>query len=362
MVQLLRHLWGEDQATRLAHFKWKHVDNPYAENPLGIVALHRGEVAGFRGYFAARWRAGRKGRDFILLNPGDTVVSPDHRNKGLSLRMGHKAAETYAARYPVFLNTSCSPNAAPGYRKLGFYELAPKFPLVLYGKEKKLKDLLPQKLRKTVKKSRIYRLILSAAVRKGVAFMPDGKEALDESGGILVADKPRTDDMLRVAARENEGGAEKIKLFKDASFFRWRFLNNRKKYLFFFSRAEGAVNGYLVLEIAPHDTHHGKILDYAECGSGALAGICRHILRSGSFNKLSIISYGLDDRLLEIMRSLGFTRFASRREALDGGDSGLHLLVRPVKQELSEADWHIGGLDIRDFANWEVRPICDDGA
>ncbi len=52
VVNLLQHLWGDDTGGNLPYFKWKYIDNPYTEHPPGIVALYKGNVIAFRGYFA----------------------------------------------------------------------------------------------------------------------------------------------------------------------------------------------------------------------------------------------------------------------------------------------------------------------
>ena len=93
VVDLMAHLWAEDPRARQAYFRWKYVDNPCTEGPLGIVALSRGGVVGFRGYFAARYEIPDRTRDLIVLCAGDTCVHPDHRRMGLSVTMGNLAME-----------------------------------------------------------------------------------------------------------------------------------------------------------------------------------------------------------------------------------------------------------------------------
>jgi len=36
------------------------------------------------------------------------------------------------------------------------------------------------------------------------------------------------------------------------------------------------------------------------------------------------------------------------------------LLVRPVRQDYSEDEWFVGGLDIRRNETWKIREICSD--
>ena len=327
-----------------------------------MVALHKGHAVGFRAYFATKWTAGKENRTFIMLNPGDTVVHPDHRNMGLSLEMGLRAIEEYDSRFQIFLNSSSSVNAVPGYRKMGFLPLAPKFPVILYGKEKSAKDYLPSKLRKSIKRSRMYTLIRSLPGEKRKVVASQTGTGSQRCGDIVMAEEPKPDEMFNLMINKNQPKINKIKIYQDEVFYRWRFLNNRKKYSFFYHQEGGEITGYLVLEVSALDARHGKIVDYADRSGRALECILEYIVRSAAFSKLSIISYGLEEDLLRILQRLDIGRYGSRREAWESQDAELHLLVRPVKKTLSEEDWFVAGLDMRNFENWEVKPICDDGA
>ena len=50
VVELLKYLLGNDHDNNKSYFKWKYDDNPNTEYPLGIMALYKGKVVGFRGY------------------------------------------------------------------------------------------------------------------------------------------------------------------------------------------------------------------------------------------------------------------------------------------------------------------------
>ena len=56
VVDQLQYLLGNDHNNNRSYFKWKYDDNPYTESPLGIMALYKGKVVGFRGYFATRFQ------------------------------------------------------------------------------------------------------------------------------------------------------------------------------------------------------------------------------------------------------------------------------------------------------------------
>ena len=119
-VEVQQHHWTLEDRISGAYFAWKYDDNPFADRPLGTMALHRGMVVGFRGFLTTRWRIGSTGKTITFLGPGDTVVHPDHREKGLSVATAREAVNAIALHYPVFLNFSCPPNLLPVYRRLGF--------------------------------------------------------------------------------------------------------------------------------------------------------------------------------------------------------------------------------------------------
>jgi hypothetical protein len=123
VVELLKYLWGDDHDKNLEYFRWKYDENPYVKMPLAVTASFNSRIVGFRGYFAAKWHIPGKNREIIVLNPGDTVVHPGHRMRGLSLKMGHLAMDLFASEYNIFFNHSASAKSTPGYLKMGFMPL-----------------------------------------------------------------------------------------------------------------------------------------------------------------------------------------------------------------------------------------------
>ena len=117
VVDVLQHLWKHDPAVRKRLFRWKYIENPHADRPLGIVALHRDRVVGFRGYFADRFELAGHNDNIGILHPGDTCVDPDHRNKGLLVAMANLASQFDGSRYRLFMNMTCSKDSLPGYLK-----------------------------------------------------------------------------------------------------------------------------------------------------------------------------------------------------------------------------------------------------
>ncbi len=337
VVNILQHLWGNDESGNLSHFKWKYVDNPYTERPPGIVALYKGNVIGFRGYFATRWQIHKKNDSIIVLCPGDTCVHPNHQRKGLSVTMGKMAMEEYASKYKVFFNFSSTKNSVPGYLKIGFVPLVKKTYLTRCG---------------------LLGLMKFSLTAKKIANLHEGKFTFGEFDDIIVTDSPRPEEMSAVIARQNSDGS-RITLFQDEDFFRWRFNNKRNKYIFYYRRKDNVTTGYVVISVSPNN-RRGYVLDYAESDGKALDSIFRYVIKMRHFDILSIYNFGLNDKLLHILKDLRFNinGLTQKTERLLDGE--WPLLIRPVKKGFVENDWFVENLDIRNVENWKIKPICSD--
>lgn len=339
-----QNVWGRTTEENVAYFKWKYHDNPYASQPLGIVAAHGENIVGFRGYFATNWYLGSIDNRITILIPGDTVVRSDHRRQGLSVSMGRLAMERFASSCSVLLNTTASKSAMPGYLRMGFVPLR--------SKEYFRKSTL----------TRDVEVMVKAALRKGknVTDLPADmdKIAFGDFGDIEVSKDPRPKEMAAVVSGDQQA-TKSITLLQDETFFCWRFANPRGGYVFYFSKSGGQILGYIVIRVSD-DIEQGFIVDYGQRDGGHIGRILNYIDSTGVFAELNILDASIDKSILDTFKARRFK------------DSGLHhlvkkwiygdrpLMVRPVKQRCSEADWFLGGLDIRDMANWRYRQICQD--
>lgn len=207
VLGLMKFLHGSQHDINIAHFLWKYHDNPYTDSPLGVVALHNGDVVGFRGYMATAWNK------TTVLCAGDTVVDPEHRRKGLSVAMGEKARDEYRS-YGVFMNLSGTISSVPGYLKLGFVPLVDK--VYLY------KDGLQGKSSSNVRKTQT----------------PITHKDPDDT----------------------------IALIRDDRFISWRFKNNKRQYTFYCCQQDCITIGMnehhssLILDYTENDVDVLKII------------------------------------------------------------------------------------------------------
>lgn len=321
----------------LQYFEWKYDENPNTASPLGMVALHKGRVAGFRGYFANRFRIPEKGEPLIVLSPGDTCVHPDHWRKGLSVAMGKAAMDNYADEYKIFLNMTCSKASLPGYQRMGFYPLEKKVYISKYS---------------------LFGLIKCVLSAGGITRAETGRIALGEFGRILVSDRPKPLGMKSVVTGQDREGS-KIELSQEENFFRWRFANRRNRYVFYYRMEGKSVLGYVVVGVSQNN-RRGYILDCGETGSPAIAEILRYIIEARHYDMLSIYTFCLNDVLRETLRGLHFKTKSLARILERRVQGELPLLIRPVKEKYTEHDFYLGEMDMRKIENWSLKPICSD--
>ena len=339
VVGLLSLLWGDNHDQNISYFRWKYHDNPFTENPLGIVALHNGKVVGFRGYFATKWQIGREDSDLTFLSPGDAVVDPAHRLKRLSVIMGEFAMDEYEPKYKLFFNFSASIISVPGNLRMKFIPIVDKYYLNRGNILGLLKFILTMK-----NKKKLY----------------EGKITFGDFGNITVSDSPKPKEMAAVANRQGYDG-QKIKLLQNEDFFRWRFSNKRKKYAFYYYRNDNIITGYVVINVSGNNKR-GYISDFCADDSATIEKILAFILNKKHFEIVSIYNYSLTDAISPILRKLHFKTNSLTRIIEKRKKGEVPLFVRPVRHDYSETDCFINGLDIRKINSWEIKEICSDGA
>jgi hypothetical protein len=336
VVRVLGQLRGGDAAANGRYLAWKYEQNPHAEQLLGIVALHQGQVVGFRGYCPARWRIGQR-QSMRVLAPGDTCVDARHRRKGLSVAMGKLAMADYAADYRLFLNLSCTRTSLPGYLRLGFAPLADKVYLSCYDSPGLARYLLA---------SQVPRTFAAANIRYG------------QFDDVTVSAAPLPAQMASLIARRADAG-NRIHLCQEEDFFRWRFAGPGDKFVFYYRRLGDDTIGYLVVAVTSGG-HRGYVIDHADSDGESCGRLYEFVSDRGDFSVLSVFAHGVDAPLAEVLRRIGF-HAGGIMGALEKRVRGnLPILVRPVRAEPSADDWLIDGQDVRETGNWAIKGVCSD--
>ncbi|MBL7068232.1 MAG: GNAT family N-acetyltransferase [Candidatus Omnitrophica bacterium] len=338
IANLERHLWSKDIPRNISYFRWKYEENPFAKEPVGVIALYKGRVVGFRGCFVSKWKAGDNESQTLLLSPADICVHPDHRRRGLFTIMTESIIAEFGDReYNAFINLSSNKLSIPGYLKMGWIPVADKS----FIRRDSLKAVLSSIFMKKIKFS-LYR----------------GPVEYGRFGDIEVSRNPKADEMDSIVRKQKILSDNGMRLFKNLDFFRWRFQNNRRKYVFYYYWRNGAVSGYVTLR-ASGDNEIGRIIDYGESSDNAIEKILRFIIRNRQYDILNIWNINLGEEITRALRNLRFDMrdFGKRTK---GSEGRLPILIRPLKKEYREANWFINEVDIRNIANWKIDEICSD--
>jgi GNAT superfamily N-acetyltransferase len=347
VLAVLEGLWPYQRALAARLFRWRHLENPYVEAPLGIVALHRGTVVGFRGYFAQAYAPGYGHPDILVLHPCDTVVDPGHRNQGLSVAMGKLASEFDPARYRLFMNLTSGDNSRPGYLALGFRPLAPRVVYMRRG----LNPVVWLADAWSKRPARPDRQPVQTRVRHG------------RFGEMLVAGEARAAEMAAIMAAEPPDGPA-LRLCQDEAFFGWRYRNPVQRYAFYYRMEGDVARAFAVFDIST-DGRCGSLLDYGEARPGFLRATLCHACTSGDFVALSALGYGLDARVFRILRELGFRPVHTLKTLFKRGSVEAlapPVLIRPIPRVFDDGAFRIGALDMRRLGDWRLKPVCSDAA
>ncbi len=249
VLELMKLLHGDRYDVNKAHFQWKYCDNPYADRPLGIVALHNNDIVGFRGYLATVWNKA------MVLCAGDTIVHLEHRKKGLSIAMGEEAHNRYMSQYEVLMNFSGTTSSVPGYLKLGFVPLVDK--IFLYK---------------------------------------DGFTREGQFDDVYESQEP-----MSYEAPDNI-----IALIRDDKFLKWRFKNNKNRYTFYRCQQD-------CITVGTNENYSGLILDYTENDVNVLKRIVQYIMQVKGLNSIMIKDFNLSDDFSRVLKELGFKSRTKRQ-------------------------------------------------
>ncbi|MGH7962490.1 MAG: GNAT family N-acetyltransferase [Candidatus Binatia bacterium] len=329
VVELQTHLWNPDVAVNATYLDWKYERNPYVQTPFIYLALHQGQVVGMGGFYGAQWQSSRPCHTWPGLCSGDLVITPDHRNRGIFTQLLRAALDDLAGRdSPYVFNLSASPVTRLGLLVMGWRSLGPL--RMMRRKGALLSPASP------------FRLLDRYKVRRRHAQ-------------VSLTHSPRPQEMAEVVERIGNDG--RIRQVRDHQYFAWRFQNPLSSYRFLFW--EGTqVEGYLVLQEKRYkDKGQVNIVDWEATNPQVRADLLRAAVRWGNFAALTVWSATLSDEVKALLQDTGFNLVAEGRGITRDRRT---LLMRPVRDDMLEADWVLTNLQLLDLANWDLRMIYSD--
>ncbi|MFD1563518.1 GNAT family N-acetyltransferase [Haloarchaeobius amylolyticus] len=243
-------------------FRWKFRENPFVDHVPIIVASDDGDPVGFRSFFAQELRAG----DAVLpaFQPCDTMVHPDHRNRGLFDRLNERAIERYSDGSPSFFFNFPNEHSKRGNRKHGWREIGtiPAY-YRLQNPANVLERVAADRQHAAESPSRAGERGVAGTVADG---MQDVVVATHRLGDRLIVDSEAALEIERatpppadtLAAVYRRSIPDTIHANRTAAFYRWRFDNPAQTYTSYVARRDGEPVAALVVSSADD---HVRLVD-----------------------------------------------------------------------------------------------------
>jgi GNAT superfamily N-acetyltransferase len=349
VLDLQQHHWGADRAANARYLDWKYFESPYADASRIYLALHEGKAVAMRGFFGSRWEVGTPTSVFDMLCAGDLVIDPAHRGHGLFTALMEYVVSDVRGACPYFFNLSAGSATRLGALTMGWRDIGPIPKLVgttrvgLPSMLRRAGSLLTHRFSgKSVSAfDRIDRLI-----RGGRAIV---------GNGIVLSKKPQPEEMARLVRDAGHDG--RIRHRRDAAYFEWRFRQPRGTYRFLY-KMNASFESYLVLQIKTGTIGWPvSIVDCEARTSGSISELLTAALDMGDLGRVHVWSSAMASEDIETLRRFGFLE----RKIKSFTDSFSTVLVRPATPELPERPWLLGGRDVLDARNWDLRQLYSDG-
>jgi GNAT superfamily N-acetyltransferase len=361
VAELQKHLWGPFPDLNRAYLEWKHEKNPYLKEPLLYLALDGGRVVGMRGMLGVQWEAGTPPKTFPGFCAEDSVIHPDHRNRGLSSMIMKAAFEDIAARGQQYLySLSASPVTIVSSLALGWKNVGP---FGLHASRSMRAEGF-RILRKRMGETRIlWRWMDRIPGRRWATGRPPLHELRDcpsvcrqtNRYRVVLDISPRPGEMADLVARMEYDG--RIRHVRDRQYLSWRFLNPRYRYLFLYWE-EKSLEGYLVLQenvSGFQPPAQVNVVDWEGTSRQVREGLLHAALGLCPFPDLNIWTASLSEESKNLVRNAGF------RPVYDpaGGTKNIppSLLVRSLEAGVQASEWALGGRRMLAMANWDMRMI-----
>ncbi|MFC6824107.1 GNAT family N-acetyltransferase [Halopelagius fulvigenes] len=240
-------------ATSEEWFRWKYVDNPYADRTPMYVAEREGEIVGASPFFALRVQVG--GDSVLALQPADAMVHPDHRRRGLLTRMTEAAIDDYEAGDPAMFFNFPNPTAKGAFTKLGWVEVGD---VTTHYRVQNPANLTPTE-------SAFNRLTAPGTALARAYFSVRDRLVPEETERVTVN---RCDEIpaAEFAALYAEDPPDEIHVVRDERFCQWRYENPKWEYTSYLARRDGdPVAGLVVGNRTSDGTWITKLVDAVPC-------------------------------------------------------------------------------------------------
>ncbi len=327
-LRLLAYLWTHlDEQNRKLLFEWRYEQNPFATQQFIYLAISGKQVVGFRAFVPQIIEC--KGKNITGLTAADAVVHPDFRRKGIFsglIRFFLHTMEEKRANNYVIYNLSSNEFSTPGYLKLGWQETNGLKRFALHYDPKQ--DI---RLRLTSQKSNEGRF--------GIYLLKDTT--------LEISNKVYAEEMADLSERRPEKSA--FTCIRDTRYFNWRYAFRDKSYIFVYLRVNRQLESYLVINKV--SGRQFLLWEYA----GKNTSVLRRTLKM-AVQKIGIPfmrTWTLSQHDMKRLRYCGFMAAPTKVWNLIG-KKRLPVLVRPGHPMVTENDFFVDNMDIRNIENWQL--------
>ncbi len=341
IIVLEKILWGDNSKKNEAYFTWKYEKSPYSKELIGVVALYRGKVVGFAGFPVSKWFIGNRENYFFTLNAVDVSVHKNHRRKGLHTAMYNCIYKEYeSSKFKLMIGLSGNTVSLASGKKMGW-------------------DFFVTQ--RYLRKYRYWDFFRKNYLKKSGNFPFKEAKILGKFTNIEVTLEvnPIAMSNLREKISSIHDG---IYLFQDLNFYKWRFLNPKGKYIFYFGWEGNELMSYVVMRCY-EKMGAGKIVDYAYLDILYLKKILQLMIQQKYFCKLSVLDHNLDEEIFKMFHGFGFRRrnvilqYLLKKMKIK---YERYYCLKPLRDKKDKDFWKIGQLDARKSVNWKITEISSD--
>lgn len=362
---LQKHLFGKESSVRLntAYLDWKHLRNPYLEEPLIYTASFRGYVVGMRAMFGTCWQAGNSADKVVLPSAADAVIDPDHRDSGLFRELTDYVMDDLQGQgYSHVLNLSPSPAnyvvsvMTMGWRPIGSSEMMSRYSsqnilgAVDVGASRP--NVMHRIAGKTIEVARVAGRQIKTAMRVS-AFSALDRNASSLGDAVSLSRKPRPQAMSDLVQQIESDG--RLRQVRDPAFFSWRFDNPRFTYRFLFWGGE-ILDGYMILQNKV-GRRQVNIVDWEGRSDQIRAELLEAAIHWGQFKTMGIWGTTQAASVIGTLQDAGFSYVNTDSNSHDG--HGGQFMLKPLN--LNEKHGNILGRNPLDSKSWDLRMIYSDG-
>ncbi|HOG19430.1 MAG TPA: GNAT family N-acetyltransferase [Salinivirgaceae bacterium] len=313
VIELLHGLWiFLSETDYVKHFDWKYLQaNHTFPNAFVAVDKQTNGVIGFRGFVIQKYTINNNTYTAAVIS--DACVNPNYRRKGILSKM-----------------TMFGIN---------------------YLKEKNVID---------------FYLVLSSNTASIAAYLKIGFQIIDckkELYKILIKNKPSNKYEYQISNTFSTNklmlnNSSKIKINNTEEFLKWRYKNPNTNYEYVYVYEKGE----LVVFISYYyiSTNRIYILDYNFSNLSAFKEAFKYLKRNKKIKFAQVWGITCSNDKKKILKQVGFFSLTFiRTKILRRADQPI--LIRPATIKISENDFFIENIDIRDPQNWELNLINSDG-